>query len=389
MLSYLVELHERSTHPPSYPFKFSWEGIGPGYVYGPGFGHFDIVHIIMDTMTAEPKHARQQILNNLTAQLPNGLVPGVIWMPGSIWYKKDRQWNPTVGHATLWESAVQEYFDIFHEKDIIQQCYLPLIKQIDFFEKNRKADDGGFFYQDILTRDWESGVDEGVRYDNAPKGKFTCIDATSHVYWMYEHAANWARMLGKDSEGVCFAETAANLKQFIQDELFDNETGFFHDIWSVGRPEKRHLAYEGMWPVVVGVATVEQANRVIDENLLNPDRFFTKHPISTVAKCDPKFELRFWRGGSLNSMAYWAARGCMSYSRFDATVQILEAALDDSAAQFERTGTIWEFYHPFGGRPEDVERKPWSEYHTPCRDYIGHNPLIAMTKMWEKAKTKT
>ena len=119
---------------------------------------------------------------------------------------------------------------------------------------------------------------------------------------------------------------------------------------------------------------------------MNPQRFFCAHPIATVALEDPRFELRCWRGPAWNSMTYWAARGCLNYGACHEATLLLERALDDSAAQFERTGTVWEFYHPLGGRPEDVQRKPDTEFNRPCREYLGHNPLLAMARLYEQAK---
>jgi len=138
-----------------------------------------------------------------------------------------------------------------------------------------------------------------------------------------------------------------------------------------------------MWPVFVGAASPEQARRVVEENLASPERFLTEHPISSVAISDPHFELRCWRGPAWNSMTLWAARACARYGYADAARLMLEKALDASAKQFKRTGTIWEFYHPLGGDPEAVARKPHTSYNTPCRDYLGHNPLMAMARMWE------
>jgi hypothetical protein len=137
---------------------------------------------------------------------------------------------------------------------------------------------------------------------------------------------------------------------------------------------------------VVGAATADQAGRVIDEHLLHPDRFFTAHPICTVAHTDPGFELRMWRGPTWNSMTYWAARGCLRCDRPDAACLLVERALDASAAQFERTGTVWEFYHPHGGDPVAIKRKPHTEYNTPCPDYLGHNPLLAMARIYDAAR---
>jgi neutral trehalase len=135
--------------------------------------------------------------------------------------------------------------------------------------------------------------------------------------------------------------------------------------------------------MVVGAATPDQAARVIDEHLLNSKEFFTPHPISTVAIGDSKFELRMWRGPSWNCMTWWAAHGCVRHGRKDAARRLLESALNATATQFERTGTIWEFYHPQLGEQKELKRKPPARP-TPCRDYLGHNPLFAMVDLWQK-----
>lgn len=378
MLGYVAELHERSVHPAFHPFSRPWEEIGPGYHLSPAFGHWDIVHQILDCLPAEPQHALDQILDNLENQQPDGLIPGSIWMR-----REGPDWSTEFGHPPVWPVAVQEYVGLTGDADLLETCFESLVKQIGWFETRRRADGMGHYYTDILDHRWESGVDEGVRFDEVAKGPFACVDATAHVCLMYDSAARWAAALGRDSQP--FVAKAAALRAFIQKELFDEETGFFHDIWAVGRPEVRPLAFEGMWPVVVGAATEDQARRVIDENLLNPERFFTNHPLATVARCDPRFELRMWRGPAWNSMTYWAARGCLRYGRGDAARRILEQALDASAEQFERTGTVWEFYDPFGGKPEELTRKPQTKQNRPCRDYLGHNPVIAMARMWEAA----
>jgi neutral trehalase len=224
-------------------------------------------------------------------------------------------------------------------------------------------------------------MDEGIRYDERPPAAAAGIDASSHLYMLYDHAGRWSRKL--DLPHAEWDAKAAALQRFIQRELWDPQSGFFYDRWTVHEPARRHLAFEGMWPVVTGAATPEQAARVIDEHMLNPSEFFAPHPIATVALSDPKFELRMWRGPAWNCMTYWAARGCLRYGRPDAARRLLEAALDATAVQFERTGTIWEFYHPRRGDPESLLRKPTGR-RTPCRDYVGHNPLFAMVHLWRQ-----
>ncbi len=380
MLRYVADLHAQSIRPAIPPFPHPWEEIGSGYCYGPAFGHWDIVHAILDILPFDPEHARCQIENNLVAQEEDGLIPGSIWLR-----EGKTNWSVEAGHPPVWPFAVQDYVDMYGP-EILPWCYKALVRQIRWFEQKRKAEGKGFFYTDILNHSWESGVDEGIRFLETQTGPFACIDATSHVFALYTYAQRWAQDLGEDPSD--YEAVADKLKAFIQEDLFVEETGFFHDIWAVQDPALRCFAFEGMWPLFVGAATPEQARRVIEENLLNPKRFYTEHPIATVSVDDPRFELRMWRGPAWNSMTYWAARGCINYGEFTPAAALLERALDDSAVQFERTGTIWEFYHPHGGRPEDVQRKPHTEFNAPCRDYLGHNPLLAMALLYDQTKIK-
>ncbi len=380
MLAYVAELHERSVHPPQAPLPYSWEEIGPGYCYGPALGHWDLVHAVFDTLPYEPEHARHQLLNGLSVQSANGMLPGVIWMPRADDPTRDKpRWSNRISHPPVWPIAVQELADQTGDEGIIARTYDALVRQISWFETHRRSRPEGFYYSDILTFDWESGVDEGVRFDHVQPGPLACVDASSHLYALYTLADAWATQLG--TNGGAYRTRAHRLREFIRQQLFCETTGFFHDAWNVeaGRP----FALEGMWPLVVGAATSAQAGRVIDENLLNPERFFTAHPLATVGATDPAFELRMWRGPAWNSMTYWAARGCLRYDRKDAARLLLERALDETAFQFQGTGTVWEFYHPYGGDPMSLKRKPQTSYNAPCRDYLGHNPLIAMARLYE------
>ncbi len=383
MLKYVAELHRKSTHKAVWPFDYEWEEIGPGYVYGPAFGHWDIVHQAIDVMHAYPEHSLRQLLNDVKNQEPNGIIPGSIYMPKkgerdkAVWSKNEQ------GHPPVWVFAVNDYIDLTGQDSVLKYFYSPLIRQITWFENNRKAVTEGFYYNDILLKLWESGVDEGVRFDDVPNGKFACIDATSLVYYLYKEAAKWAEMVNQDSR--YFKKREKELGTFIQDSLCRKDDGLFYDYWAIKDSTYRTLAFETFFPLIVKVATPEQANRLIDTYLLDTTCFNTAHPIPSVGKRDPKFELRMWRGGAWNSMTYWVARACVQYEREDAARIILEKALDESAKQFDRTGTIWEFYHPLGGKPEDVKRKNYKKSE-PCIDYLGHNPLIEMARLFDKVK---
>ena len=95
-----------------------------------------------------------------------------------------------------------------------------------------------------------------------------------------------------------------------------------------------------------------------------------------------------WRGPAWNCMTYWAARACLRYDRPYAAHRLVDAALDTTAAEFARTGTLWEFYHPTAGDQSVLKRKPTAQ-NTPWRDYVGHNPLFALAELWRQTSSPT
>ncbi|MEM7625213.1 MAG: trehalase family glycosidase [Planctomycetota bacterium] len=388
MLVYTADLHRRATRSPADPFDHPWEEIGPGYLYGPAFGHWDLIHQLFDTLPTYPRHALDQLYNNLKLQQDNGFVPGAIWMPGGPTQREEVWWmDETQGHPPVWIVAADEYVRLTGDDSVLPFFYAALVRQLGWFEQNRACADGGFYYADVTHRQWESGIDESVRFDDLPPGLVAspraCVDATSHVYWAYRHAAKWAAVLGEPSNE--HEARAEQLGAFIRDKLYVSDDGMFYDAWAVDDPSLRRRTFDTMWPVVVGAASPAQAQRYIDEVLLDNVSFFTTHPMPATAVDAAEYEPRMWRGGAWNSMTHWAARGCVDRGRPDAAAALLERALDQSARHFDRTGTIWEFYDPRGGPPEAMKRKGGpSELDRPCRDYLGHNPLLAMARLYDE-----
>lgn len=390
VLEYVARLHEASIRPPVPFLPYPWEEIGPGYVGGRAFGHWDIIHQILDVLPAEPGHSWRQLQNNFANQREDGHLPGTIYFadnPNPIMKGNYPYFSPTSGHPPVWPLAVSDYFDRYGDEELLRDGLRVAEKQVKWFESNRQSEDGGFYYLDVLENRWESGVDEGIRFLTRPETPQACVDATSHTYLLYDSIRKWRSLLGLEPGSE--VEKAEALKRLINTKLYCEKSGFFFDAWSVKAKEKPY-AFEGMWPIVVGAATSDQAEGVVRQNLLNSGHFFTKHPMATISISDRKrFALRCWRGPAWNSMTYWAARGCARYDYHQEAADLLETALDMTSAAFETTGTIWEFYHPFGGNPIELERKPQDNFNTPCMDYLGHNPLFAMARLWGHCRQAT
>jgi len=372
VLEHLAVLRENCILPPVGRMAYPYENIGPGYCYGPAFSHWDLTFALLDSCAPMPEHCRRQLENMFAYQQPDGFLTFIMTGGGRITTYPDTAFPP------VWPLAVDEYCRVVGNGDL-QQHYLPnLERQIAWFETHRRAAPFGFYYLDVLTGAWESGIDESVRVEllGRERGKFPCVDATSHMFLLYDAAARW-------SGGKRFTEERDALRTLLQTEFFSDRTGFFHD-WRLLRDGRLHDLIEGFMPLIVGAASEEQANRMIDGGLLNPERFLAPHPVPWVGLSDPAFELRMSRGPAWNSLTLSIALGCMRYRRPDAARTILARALDATQSRFADTGAVWEFYHPLGGDPNAVMRKPGSPFPTPCREYAGHNPLFAMARTWAR-----
>src|SRR5690606_9236894 len=126
-----------------------------------------------------PEHALQQLLNNRRLQLESGYLPGVISMPGERYPREGKySFDPSgQSHPPVWVVAADDYVEPSGDRTHLREFYEGATRQIRWLEAARAAEPAGYFYNAIRTPKWESGVDEGVRFDGPPLGPLACIDA--------------------------------------------------------------------------------------------------------------------------------------------------------------------------------------------------------------------
>ena len=190
LLHYVVELHEKGLHSPFSYLPYMWEDIAPGQFKGGVFGNWDTLHIAWNHVYCASGHAKDQIFNILSLQGEDGFLPGSLFLD-EIQFK----WNSNVTFPPLWPIILQEYYQETQDDKVLKKAYPLLVKQLQWFENNRQTPEGGFYYIDILDQICESGVENSPRF--IPIGNaenIACIDATSHIYSMYEHASCWSKI---------------------------------------------------------------------------------------------------------------------------------------------------------------------------------------------------
>lgn len=380
LLKYSAELHEKDIHPADH-FRYPWEEIGIGYCYGPGFGHWDLTHIILDEYESETEHAMNQILNNFEYQTETGMIPGVIYIRDG-----KPMFNQNSAYPPVWVFPADAIYRKTGNREFLGICLDALLKNLKWWENERHADNGGYYYMDYAdNRNYESGVDEGIRFireEQFRSDRKACVDATAHVYSLQVFAVEWGKELSRSDETIDIEYRLPRTLDAINN-MFDPESGWFYDSWISHEKKLYPESLEGIWPMVCGAATSEQAKAVL-VNLMDKNKFFTPHPLPSVSIDSPRFEKRMWRGPVWDSMTMWEVLGLLRYGFTNEAKIIIERVLDSVSTIFEKTGTIWEFYDPMNGTPSNVQRKPWSEYNQPCHDYLGHAPYIWMARRYDE-----
>ena len=380
LLMHVAALHEQAIHAPQVHLPYLWEEVTPEITSQTIFGHWDTVHIALDTMVSEPQHALYQVLNNIYLQEQSGLIPG------SMTVMEDRlSWNAQMTFPPLWPVVIQDYIEKTGNVGILPKIWKILVKQIEWFETQRSTVQGGFYYLDLPDHFWESGVEEGARFDLGEElpENWSCVDATSHMFLLYDYAVRWASIVGEPA--TPWEAKRVILQDWIDKNLFSEDEEFYFDAWTVSEyPGRKVLTFEGFWPFIVGAASSEKVKVLIGRYLLDSKHFFTEHPVPSVSVSDPRFQNYHWRGPTRNSMTYWIARACMRYNHRYAARIILEKALDMTAKHFENTGNVWECYSPVGDDPQSIERPLNQGFGAPLQGHIGHNPVIAMANLWSR-----
>jgi glycogen debranching enzyme len=112
---------------------------------------------------------------------------------------------------------------------------------------------------------------------------------------------------GHDGDARKFGVEYERMKQLVRENLWNEQDGIYENCFWNGEFSKR-LSPTNFYPLFAGIATAQQAKRMIEERLLNSQEFWGTYVAPTIARNDPAFADQFyWRGdiwGLTNYMLY-------------------------------------------------------------------------------------
>ncbi|MEU2227323.1 hypothetical protein [Streptomyces sp. NPDC018347] len=156
------------------------------------------------------------------------------------------------------------------------------------------------------------------------------------------------------------ARRAARVTEALVAECWDEEAGAFWDIdLRTGEPQKV-LTVSSLFPILLDGVPDRLAQRVVDEHLLNPARFWLTYPVPSVSADEPTFDPHFetgaiFRGSSWVNLNWYLYGGLRARGRHEAARELAHRTLRMAALSGMR-----ECYDPHTGAGQGATSFGWS-----------------------------
>lgn len=326
----------------------------------------------------------------------------------AIFYNKDEQrggeggnWNERNSKPPLAAWAVWNVYKETNDIEFLKEMYPKLVDYHNWWytnrdhDKNGIAEYGGMVHpannsedEIILAAAWESGMDNATRFDKEGFGSDDAgvhvfenkdnngntvgysinqesVDLNSYLYAEKGFLKSIADILGKTEDSQKYEVEAKNVGEYIRNNMFDKETGFFYDLQiNEDGSEKKLLVNrgkgtEGWMPLWAKVATQDEAE-LVKENMMDPNKFNTYMPLPTASKDNPKFNPnKYWRGPVWMDQALYGIESLQNYG-FKDEAETLTKKLFDNAEGLIGDGPIRENYNPETGQGLHTKNFSWS-----------------------------
>ncbi|WNH09155.1 MGH1-like glycoside hydrolase domain-containing protein [Thalassobellus suaedae] len=327
------------------------------------------------------KYEQGCVLNFLHYGDWDGYLPIVIWedsnprnvMPENI-YDVNMHKPVLAQHAAFLTKTNGGDANWLREKFYHLQAF------VNNYKSHHKNKATGLYY-------WQNDVAIGV--DNDPATFFRPAKSSGSIYLnclMYKELLAMvylSNQLNQSEIGKEFAEDAKNLKSAIQEHCWDERDGFFYSVDLNLTPAKNRLdntlgkdfmihsgyprdydcliqrieVWSGFLALWAGIATPDQAKRIVKEHYSNPKTFNSQSGVRTLSKMEKMYSMRAsanpsnWRGPIWGISNYMVFKGLKDYGF---NIEAKELALKTVwlfGKDFETNGALHEYYEPETGEP--------------------------------------
>lgn len=230
----------------------------------------------------------------------------------------------------------------------------------------------------------ESGLyrfldDTAIGVDNDPSIFYRPFGSTASIYLnclMYKEllAAEYVfRAYGDGEKADYYKAEADELKAIVREHLWDEKCGMYYsadislypidpDQWlHSGKP--RHWSslimrideWSGFLAMWAGIATPEEAERMVRENMLNEKTFWSNYGVRSLSRLEKMYKVwqsgnpSCWIGPIWGNANYMCFRALLDYGYVDEARELAKRTVELFGKGIEKHGDMHEYYDPDTG----------------------------------------
>jgi len=313
------------------------------------------------------------VTNNLTE---GGFVPNVATGFGKT---EDRS-QPPIGSF-----VIKELYKRYHEEWILHETFDKLLSWNRWWDQNRNYK--GFLcwgstsypnYQnnkslaygvnELQGALYESGLDNSAMYDNIPFDKEKHLMLLADVGLMSFYVLD-CNSLAEIADVIKKPEIAKQLRNRAEkyaanlQKLWNEKAGIFLNKNLETDSSSYHLSPTLFYPLMAGVATQAQAERMINEHFYNPEEFWGDYIMPSTARNEKAFsDNHYFRGRIWGPMNFLVYLGLRKYNIGDSRKDMVEKSKNILLKTWDLKRDVYENYSATTGEGFDVGSSQKSYY---------------------------
>jgi glycogen debranching enzyme len=287
----------------------------------------------------DPELARDQIRGFLAHQLPDGMLPDVIFDEGVV-TEIAHPIRATVTKPPLLAWAALKIHQSAPDLDFLREIYSPLARwNAWWFDQSDEGKNGLAQY----NHPYSSGLDDNPLWDEGMP--VVSPDLNTYLCLQMKALAQIAAALGLETEAAQWKAHSENLVRLMIEKLWDEDSGVFRALHN-GNPVPVLTPFN-LYPLWTGDLPPEIRDRLL-EHLQNPDEFWGEPMLPTVARNDPKYSPEMmWRGPVWVNINYFFIEALTTIDLHGVAGELCDTTLN----LLMNTNGLYEYYNSETGRP--------------------------------------
>jgi neutral trehalase len=161
-------------------------------------------------------------------------------------------------------------------------------------------------------------------------------------------------VLGKSAEEKELRARAKSYRESLA-SLWDEKTGIFlNKDLHTGQLNPR-ISPTNFYPLLARAATPQQAQRMVQDHLLNPQEFWGEWVIPSTPRNDPAFkDQNYWRGRIWGPMNYLVYLGLRNYDLPQVRDELAKKSVELFQEEWKTKQHVHENYNALMGTGDDV-----------------------------------